>query len=407
MALPCPIRPLAVTLPQAVFSNTPRVRRCAHTVLLFGALLLVPIREALANRIPYFARKYNVACSQCHVSVPRLNAFGAEFLARGYQMAPGSNLVPRRTIPLAVWISARSDSRPPGAVSDEHVRAYLNRIEIISGGVIAPRLSYFVEWRPVSQESRGNGTLRDRSGRFEDIFVVASQRNVSLTVGQFRQLDQVDVSRRLGISEPLALSASLPGRGGGSARERSLRSFAPSGRSPSVRLAWLRPVQGWNWTAAAALPIPGELSIPLNDEARIEASNEIEWRPKGVFAESYLRRGPMSLGVHGFYDDADRYLANALATGQLSSFYWTGVGGAARTGGVLAGRWSIEGEYIPHRFAGVGGRVEDRAGDGADAALLPYVNFSFPATRYTIRLTLERRFQRARSATFIELGTVF
>ena len=163
----------------------------------------------------------------------------------------------------------------------------------------------------------------------------------------------------------------------------------------------------WNWTTAIALPIPGEFSIPLNDAARIEANNEVEWRAKGVFAESFIRRRAMSFGVHAFYDDSERYLTNAVATGRASSFYWTGVGGAARSGGVLAGRWSLEGEFIPHRFAGLGGRVEDRAGDGADVAFLPYLNFSLPATKYAIRLTLERRFQRSRNATLIELGTIF
>lgn len=163
----------------------------------------------------------------------------------------------------------------------------------------------------------------------------------------------------------------------------------------------------WNWTTALALPIPGEFSIPLNDDARIEASNEVEWRAKGVFAESFIRRRAMSFGVHAFYDDSERYLTNAIATGRVSSFYWTGVGGAARSGGILAGRWSLEGEFIPHRFAGLGGRVEDRAGDRAEVAFLPYLNLSLPATKYTMRLTIERRFQRSRNATLIELGTVF
>ena len=36
-----------------------------------------------------------------------------------------------------------------------------------------------------------------------------------------------------------------------------------------------------------------------------------------------------------------------------------------------------------------------------------YVNAHFPGTRYTIRLTIERRLQRGRNATLVELGTVF
>ncbi|MGQ0537704.1 MAG: hypothetical protein ACT4R6_02050, partial [Gemmatimonadaceae bacterium] len=84
-----------------------------------------------------------------------------------------------------------------------------------------------------------------------------------------------------------------------------------------------------------------------------------------------------------------------------------GIGGMSKTGGVLAGRWSVEGEYIPHSFSTFGARIEDRAGDGAGTALLPYVNVNFPATFYTFRLTVERRIQRNRHGTFIEFGTVF
>lgn len=365
-----------------------------------------------ATEIPYWARQYGVTCSQCHVNVPRLNGFGGEFLARGYRMPPDSAFRTRSTIPLAVWISGRSDSRPPGAARGDLVRAYLNRVELISGGpIVAPWLSYFVEWRTVSQEPRGDGTLRDRSGRFEDLFITATRGKTALTLGQLRQIDQVDVSRRLGISEPLPLAASLAGSPGGTAREQSLRAFAPSGRAPLARVSVQQPLRigarPWNWTTSASLSVPGELSIPVTDAARTEASNEIEWRRKGVFLESFVRRGPTTIGVHAFHDDGRRYLVNGVTTGRVASFYWTGVAGVARTGALSAGRWSLEGEYIPSPFGAVGARVEDRAADGAARALLPYVNFSFPATRGTVRLTIERRLQRGRDGTFVELGTVF
>jgi hypothetical protein len=51
--------------------------------------------------------------------------------------------------------------------------------------------------------------------------------------------------------------------------------------------------------------------------------------------------------------------------------------------------------------------VEDQGGDGVEHAIIPYLNAHFPGTRYTIRLTLERRLQRDRNATFLEVGTVF
>lgn len=357
------------------------------------------------ERIPYFARRFGVSCEKCHVLPPRLNAFGEEFRRRGYR---GPGLEPRRTAPLAIWASSRFDALPEGPGVLDRTRAYLNRIELISGGqIVAPWLTYFAEWRALSNETRGDGTLRDRSGRFEDLFVTATADRLSVTVGQFRQVDQVDVSLRLGLSEPVALAGSLAGAGGGDARQQSLRGFAPAGRSPSVRAAWRQPVGEWQWTWSAALPFPGEFSIPLTEQARTEASNEIELDPKGVVLESFARRGTTSYGAHGFYDHAGRYIMNALVTGNRSAVYWTTMAGVEKRADAVHGRWSVEGEYVPHRWFALGARLEDRGGDGALPALLPYLVGHFPGTRYTLRLTAEQRIQGDRSATFVELGAVF
>ena len=377
------------------------------TLLLLLAPLLTGATRPVDAEIPYFARKYRVACTQCHVAPPKLNAFGESFIANRYAMP---ELRATGTWPFALWVSGRSDSRPQGAGEDD-VRAYLNRIELISGGrVVAPWLSYFLEWRPLSKEGRNDGTLRDRSGRFEDLFVTATAGQLDLTVGQFRQIAQVDVSRRIGVNEPLVLSTSLPGGGAGSPREVSLRAFSPAGRSPSVRLGWSQPVRGEaRWSTSLALPFPGEFSIPLTSEAKTEASNEFEGDPKGVVLESFIRRGLTSAGAHAFVD-GDRYLAQAVTTGTRGELHWAAVAGVARSQGVSRGRWSVEGEYFPRLLdghVGVGGRAEDQGGDATQHAFVPYLNAHFPGSQYTIRLTLERRIQRGRGATFIELGTVF
>lgn len=376
----------------------------------FGSVVVVvgllACEASAANAVPLFARRYGVPCSQCHVAPPKLNAFGEAFVARGYQI-PG--VLPRRTWPFALWVSGRSESLqgvPPEA--EDRLRAYMNRIELIAGGRLGPNASYFMEWRAQSKEARSNGTLRDRSGRFEDLFVTVTPGQAEVTVGQFRLLSQVDVSRRVGIAEPMVFGASLPGSGDGTSRERSLRAFAPAGRSPAVRLGWVQPfATGWRWTTSAALAVPGEFSIPLTDSARVEASNEVEWRTKGVMLESFARRGLASYGGHFFYDDSRRYLGQLVTTGSHRNVHWTAAAGAAKTGELLAGRWSVETEYFPSNFLAFGSRAEDRAADGAELALLPYVNFHFPGTRYTVRFTLERRFQRDRNATVLEVGTVF
>ena len=373
--------------------------------------------------IPYFARRYDVTCQHCHSAPPKLNEFGEAFRARGYRMPAGYDA--RRTVPLAVWLSGRSDALHDEPDVAESVRAYLNKLEIISGGsVIDPRIAYFVEWRPISLETtrrQGRIELRDRSGRFEDIFVTLMPTDgMEVAVGQYRALNQVDVSLRLGLSEPLVLAAGLPGSATGlerdslgnvtraASRQLSLRAFSPAGRAPSLRVGWAPPLsEDWTWRSSATIPLPGEFSIPLTREARSEASNELELAAKGIFLESYVRRGLASAGAHAFYDHRRRFMVQAVTTGSRGPLHWTGIAGMARAGDPIHGRWSLEAAYLPDYHFGAGARVEDRAGDGAPIGVIPYVNVHFPGTRWTMRLTVESRIQRGSDATLIELATIF
>jgi hypothetical protein len=386
-----------------------RVTKGGYAWLVVGSMTIGVPLAASAEEIPYFARKYGVDCATCHAHPPKLNEVGESFRRQGYRMEGGEA---GRAIPLAVWASARSDAFPDEDEVRGAVRAYVNKLEVISGGQVGVEwLSYFVEWRPVSLETQrrdGEVGLRDRSGRFEDLFVTVAIDRAALTVGQFRQIDQVDVSLRLGLSEPLALSASLAGAEAGDGRRTSLRGFSPAGRSPSARLAWRQPIgQGWGWTMSAAVPLPGELSLPLTREARVEASNEIEWRPKGVVVESFVDRGLLSLGGHLFYDDGDRYLVQGVANGVASRIHWTAVAGLERQRTGSRGRWSVEGTYVPDHHLAIGSRLEDRSKDGVPAALVPYFRAHFPGTRYTGYIAVEQRIQRDRNATLVEVGTVF
>ena len=370
----------------------------------FSAFMLFTAPPA-SEAIPYFARRYGVTCNACHALPPKLNAFGENFRRNGYS-AP--TLRARRTVPMALWVSGRYDALPDAPNQFDATRSYVNRIEAVSGGrLVAPWLSYFVEWRPLSLETRGDGSLRDRSGRFEDLFLTATTGGFGLTAGQFRQVDQVDVSLRLGLSEPLALAASLPGEADADPRITSLRSFSPAGRSPAVRAAWTLPMGRWAWTSSVAVPFTGEFSLPLTDQARVEASNEFALDAKGVVVESFVRRGSTSWGAHGFYDHAGRYLVNGVATGHRAGFYWTAIAGFERLDTSTRVRWSAEGKYVVSPLFALGTRVENRGGDGAPPAALPYIVAHFPGTHYTIRFTIERRTQGDRSATFVEVGTVF
>ncbi len=51
--------------------------------VLFGAML----GASRADAMPVFARKYGVACTFCHTTIPRLNAIGYKFRAAGFRLA--------------------------------------------------------------------------------------------------------------------------------------------------------------------------------------------------------------------------------------------------------------------------------------------------------------------------------
>jgi hypothetical protein len=373
-------------------------------LLLLGAVTVCWALPATTRAIPYFARKYSVECARCHVLPPALNTFGEGFVAAGYR---SPELRPSRTVPLAVWLSGRSESLPMEPPEDDH-QLYGNRVELISGDALTPWLSYFVEWRVLSNESRANGTLRDRSGRFEDIFVTLMARSFDLTAGQFRPLAQVDVSRRLSLSEPLVLSSGLGGTGTGSGRLVGLRGFSPSGRSPAIRGSiTLRPREATRWVTGLTIPFPGELSIPLTDSADVQASNEFESKAKGVFVESFVRRDLLSLGGHVFYDESDRYLANVIGTASRGMLHLTGAAGVVKSGTTSRQRFSLELWAVPRPFVGLGVRLEDQMDDNLPRALLPHLNLHWPGTSFTLRLTLEQRLQEFRNTTLLELGAVF
>ena len=49
------------------------------------ALSLIALVQAAAA-IPAFARKYGYSCEVCHAPVPRLKAFGEQFMDNGYRI---------------------------------------------------------------------------------------------------------------------------------------------------------------------------------------------------------------------------------------------------------------------------------------------------------------------------------
>jgi hypothetical protein len=110
------------------------------------ALLLVLACGEPAAAIPVFAHRYGFSCQACHSEVPHLNAFGEAFLKNGYRV---EGLAPRRTLPIAVRLEGAYASAgaadPDDARNGPLPRTIVNEIEVLSGGAIGPRGSYWVE----------------------------------------------------------------------------------------------------------------------------------------------------------------------------------------------------------------------------------------------------------------------
>jgi hypothetical protein len=384
----------------------PTLTRPVSAAFIF--LIVAVSSPGFAEATPQFARKHRVDCSVCHSAPPRLNARGMRFVADGYRLARDGRRFP--TVPVAVWNTTDLEWRQ----SVELLKGYAGRIELISAGPVGSRgAAYFIEWRALSQSLGGDGRLANRSGRFEDLFLrmpLSRGGAVSVTAGQFRTLAQVDVSLRLSLSEPLVFSSSVPGRPATTSRLTSLRGFSASGRQPGVRIEYLAAGESSadGWVAAATLPLTGELTIPLTDNA----SFELEGRPKGVFVELFRRRGLTSIGGHAFAGDADRRVVTGVVThdvgGRLALLGGVGMFHAA---GVTDTRFSVGAEATFSRHLVGGFRVDHRTGQGRDPVVFLYANghlpFGPPAMRQALRLQVEQRLQSANHAMLFALSHVF
>lgn len=360
-----------------------------------------------ARAVPYFARKYQTSCTTCHVIPPKLNQLGEEFLARGYRFPDDRPTA--KTWPFAVWATWRGQWE----TDRDRGRGLPNRVEIISGGPVAgTRAFYFVEWLPVSQQTDSSNRRVERHGRFEDFFVSlpVGRSDAYLTIGQFRPLSQIDVSRRLSLSEPLAFSTGLAGPPASTERLTSLRSFSPSGRSPAIRLQhlWQRGARASDgWYNSVTVPFAGEFVIPLTGRVHREQGFALEARPKGAFVESYYRHKLSSFGGHVFLGD-DRQLYGLVGAYNRGRWFSTpAIGFARERNGSRHTRISWENEWVPLDWLALGLRLDDRTGPNQPVAVIPHVNFEFPLTSYVFRITTEHRQQRGNRQWLLETGVVF
>ncbi len=374
-------------------------------LIRFLSLLYLAVAAAPSARaIPYFARKYDVRCSQCHAVPPMLNAFGQRFVANGYKLPelPAAEA----TIPVAVWASYRGEVDQ----SRDRAKVFPNRVELISADSLSPWLSYFVEWRALSYQTTGTQRLVARHGRFEDVFLQFLLPRVSVTAGQFRMLNQWDVSRRLTLSEPAAFSSGIGGPPALDTRLRSLRSFSWSGRAPAVR-ATVQALGGDasadGWFHELTLPFSGELTLPVGEESKRNASFSLEARPKGFVYETYYRKNLSSIGTSLFVGN-DRRAANLTGVLQAGRHAILATAGTVHfRQGHNDFRLSVGDTWVPREWLAAGLRLDHVSAARIRPAIYPHINLSFPGGKYTFLVTLEQRIQQRNHGFFAELGTVF
>jgi hypothetical protein len=351
-----------------------------------------------------------------------LNDAGRAFVANGYRWvetdgdrsgATGrlvDSVSVGDTMPFAAWITGRFEDRSGGGPSD----TFLPKVELVSGAAIGSSLSYFAEWRLVSLSLDADRSLLDRGGRFEDLLLRWDAADGhTLRFGQFRSLNQVDVSLRLSASEPLLFRGNLPTERSPNPRLDGLYRFSPSNRSPSVEYTF----QSARGRTAAdglfhvlAVPFAGELSIPLSDEASAAASLELAG-PKGLYGETFFRSGERSLGAHAFYHD-DAWLVNALGTWRAGDLFLTaGVGLDDTETADRRARSSLEGEYLVverDRLRAMAGlRLEEVSNDGTRIAYVPYLALAGPNRRHTYLLQVEYLDREGGDVLVVDLSAIF
>jgi hypothetical protein len=138
-------------------------RRIDSVRLIVAALIVIAslwVHPQQAYAIPAFARAHQVSCSLCHTGFPKLNHFGVEFMLRGYRM-PGEEgkFLWDQPIPISGRVNLSYQSQtihwdPETTIGAAGFNTLQNTKrssfglddwQLLAGGTMAPRLSFFGE----------------------------------------------------------------------------------------------------------------------------------------------------------------------------------------------------------------------------------------------------------------------
>jgi hypothetical protein len=183
------------------------MKKILTVCIMLAGFLMVP---ANLEAIPAFARKHQLACSQCHSAWPLLNKFGQTFKENGYRLDrepkaaadPGDVVInDRLVLPRALPMSFRVQGRPiVKRNTDERYRMQVvHEFELYIADSAADNYSYFANFE-AEDEAGWEGELADLVAGWHP----RAQANVVGGYGQLTFADPLNTfsSRRLTQDRP-------------------------------------------------------------------------------------------------------------------------------------------------------------------------------------------------------------
>lgn len=139
---------------------------------------------------PLFARKYDVQCTRCHSSFPRLSDYGVRFRDAGYRLPESvepERLIAKSRFPVAFRFGlALNDERTSQLPDDSGLfEAQLTGLDIMSGGLLATDVGYWFHYTP---RLGGSKYLTNQPGQIESgniVFTNVMTTRLNLRVGKF------------------------------------------------------------------------------------------------------------------------------------------------------------------------------------------------------------------------------
>jgi hypothetical protein len=187
----------------------------------FLAVIAVTLWAQSASAVPVFARKYGFNCTMCHSDVPRLNDFGQRFRMNGYRV-PGLVNEERTVLETPAPVAFRTNAGYSMEHRDYVAKAYygagdesdfrLNGLDVLSAGLLGPRIGYFMVYVPPISAARG---IAEQEGTLEMASIVLSDLAgtwLNARVGRFEPAYvPFSVKRQLSVAPYEVYDVGFPG----------------------------------------------------------------------------------------------------------------------------------------------------------------------------------------------------